>query len=167
MIKPEIRYGLWGGFFLIVWYLIQYLLGFHSVRFVFAQYAGFLNYALLFALIRLSIREKRDDLGAEFSVQSGLRSGLIQCMITAWIFGGWLMLYNYFINPMWVENFVIWQSLSGYSLPIFSIQKSGDFSSVMMLSNTETHISLNFIGILLFGSIIAIFIAFGLKKKSH
>lgn len=165
MVKPEIRFGLWGGLFLIIWYWVQYFAGFHHVRFVFAQYAGFLNYALLFIMFRSSIREKRDDLGPDFDLSSGLRAGLIQSMITAWIFAGWLLIYNYFINPLWVENFVLWQSLSGYSLPFFTIKTSEDFSSAMMLSNTETHIVLNFLGVLLFGSLISILISLGLKKK--
>jgi hypothetical protein len=164
MVKPEIRYGLWGGLFLIIWYWIQYFAGFHNVRFVFAQYAGFVNYFMLFLLLRLSIREKRSDLLENFDVQAGLRSGLIQCMITAWIFAGWLMVYNYFVNKLWVENFVMWQSQSGYSLPFFSIKTSEDFSHVMMLSNTETHIVLNFLGILIFGSVCSVLVAASLKK---
>ena len=166
MIKPEIRYSLWCGLFFILWYVVQYFAGFHTVRLVFAQYAGFLNYTILFIMLFYSLKEKRDDLKGSFDVQAGLRSGLIFCMITSWIFAGWLLVYNYFINPLWVEDFVIWQSLSGYSLPFFSIQTSGEFTSVMMLSNTETHIALNFLGILIFGSIFSIFISMGLKKKT-
>ena len=165
MVKPEIRFSLWCGLFFILWYGIQYFLGFHSVRLVFAQYAGFLNYTILFIMLLFTLKEKRDDLKSAFNVSAGVRAGLIFSMITGWIFTGWLLIYNYFINPLWVEDFVVWQSLSGYSLPFFSIQTSEEFTSVMMLSNTETHIALNFLGILIFGSIFSIFISIGLNKK--
>lgn len=159
MLKPEIKYGFWAAVLLIAWVLAQYALGFHTVYFQYTVYGVIGRFVILFVALFLSLKEKRGDLSGHITVRQGVRSGLFQLAITAVIASGFMFIYDYRINPLWVENLVEWERANGGS-GLFMRLANDPATSAIVLSNTETHLCTYFLSILLVGGMMAFLISF-------
>jgi hypothetical protein len=147
-VKPEIKFGFLAAASAISLTLLQFGLGFHSTNFAFGYYSGYLLYAFLFVCLILNLREKKQDLKQDFNLRSGMRSALILLLISAGMSSVFMFIYNYHINPLWVENYVVWQTEQG---KILSLSGYSTNDSALVLSNTETHLCLYFLGQMLSG----------------
>ena len=164
-VKPEIKFGALGAILLIFWTLIQYYLGFHSHNLHLEFLSGYGNSLIIFIMLFLGIREKRSDWGKKFTLRKGLKSGIYQLVLTASIASIFMFIYSYKINNMWVERMVQWKQEHGSS-SVFFIKVSGDQeTNLAILSNTETHLCLYFLGIILVGASMAFMISASLLKN--
>lgn len=161
-VKPEIKFGFLAAVSAISLTLLQFGLGFHTENLAYGYYSGYLLYAFLFICLLLNLQEKKQDLGQAFNLRSGIRSALVLLLISAVISSIFMFIYNYHINPLWVEQFVVWQmehgkilSLSGYSTD----------NTALVLSNTETHLCLFFLGQMLSGLSMAFAISTAMLVK--
>jgi hypothetical protein len=165
--KPEIKYGLMAALLLVMWTLIQYALKFHTHYFSYNSYTIYGVMLVLFITLLASLREKRIDYAGHLGVRNGIRSGLFQLFITASLASGFMMVYNYRINSLWVENLVKWEHEHG-GRGIF-IRIANDASATpdtVILSNTELHLCYYFLSILFIGGVFSFIISGLLGDKN-
>jgi len=156
--KPEIKFGVLAGISLILWTLVQYALGFHTIYFRAGQISGYGVYVILFVSLWLGLREKKEDYQGHFSVRHGMREAVLQLMITATLASAFQVIYDYKINKLWVEELVNWEKTNQtFSSSIYFANDPN--ANSIVLSNTETHICMYFIGILFGGFCLAFVIS--------
>jgi len=146
-VKPEIKFGALGATLLIFWTLIQYYFGFHSYNLQFEFLSGYGNSLIVFIMLFIGIREKRNDWGNKFTLRKGMKSGIYQLVFTATLSSIFMFIYSYKINNMWVERMVQWQQEHGNSNVFFIKVANEQEASFAILSNTEIHLWLYFLGI--------------------
>jgi hypothetical protein len=116
-------------------------------------------------MLFIGIREKRVDWGNKFTLRKGMKSGMYQLVLTATLASVFMFFYDYKINNMWVERMVQWQQEHG-STNVFFIKVANDQEgNLAILSNTETHLCLYFLGIILVGASMAFMISASLLKN--
>ena len=164
-VKPEIKFGVLGAILLILWTLIQYYLGFHSHNLHLEFLSGYGTSLFVFIMLFTGIREKRNDWGNEFTLRKGMKSGIYQLVLTAFIASIFMFFYDYKFNNMWVERMVQWQQEHGASNVFFIKVANDQEGHLAILSNTETHLCLYFLGIILVGSSMAFMISASLLKN--
>ncbi len=151
-IKPEIKFGLMAAIAAISLTLLQYGLGWHSEQFNLGHYSSYALYIFLFLCLNLNLREKRIDLGIDFSFRKAMRSSLILLLIASVMSSGFLFVYSYHINPLWVEAMVQWQAgHNGFS----SVYNYNPNETTLVLSNTEIYLCLYFLSQMVAGLSIA------------
>jgi phosphatidylserine decarboxylase len=154
-IKPEIKYGTLCAAGLILWTLIQYFSGFHTIRLSIGQYSGFGNYLIVIVCIWLGLKEKQLDDSGHLSIRKGIREALLQLAITATLSSIFMFIYDYHINPFWVDNMIQFQRDTPGKLNTFARFANDPDATAIVLSNTETHLCVHFLSILFIGSIAA------------
>lgn len=155
MVKPEIKYGLLGATLLIFLTLVQYFLGFHTFRLGAATYSGYLTYIIIFISLWLGLQEKKMDYGGKFTVRRGVKESMYQLFITASISSFFMFIYDYYINPFWVENYIQYQRIHGNRTSLFMLFVNDPNAEAIILSNTETHLCIYFLGVVGIGAGIA------------
>jgi len=157
--KPEIKYGLMAALLLIIWTLVQFALQFHNQHLEYVVYAPYGILIILFLTLYPSLREKRLDYAGHLSVRNGVRSGLFQLFITASLSSSFMFVYNYRINPLWVENLVKWEyERNGRGLFIRLANDMSANPDSVILSNTELHLCYYFLSILVMGGFLTLLI---------
>jgi hypothetical protein len=154
-IKPEIKYGLWGGLSLIGWTLLQYAMGFHTDKFWLEHYSGYGSYLIVLIFVWLGLNEKRKDYNGNFSVRRGVKESMYQLIFTAIISSLFMFVYDYKINALWVERLIEWQRANGAPNTVFLRLANDPQANAVVLSNTETHLCLYFLGIVVVGASMA------------
>lgn len=166
-IKPEIKYGLGAAILLIGYTLLQFAAGFHTTNFGAGYYSSYGIFVILAYFLYLSLTEKQRDMGVLFTLRLGLRTALIQMLLCAFLASGFMLLYDYFINPLWVENMVVWKAAHTGHFNL-AISANDPQASAFMLSHTETHLCLYFLEIVLGGMSIGFMItAIRLARHTH
>lgn len=169
MLKPEVKYGLLAGFALVVWTLTQYFLGFHTIRFGYFNFDFYGLLIILFISLFISLKEKKADLGGHFSIRQGMRTAMFQLFLTALISCVFMFIYDYKLNPLWIEELVKWQELKGES-SLFSGFANDPSAGAVVLSNTEAHLSFYFMSIVVAGGfftlIISAFLSVGRRTSA-
>jgi hypothetical protein len=94
-----------------------------------------------------------------------MKSGIYQLVLTATVASVFMFLYDYKINNMWVERMVQWQQENGSSNVFFIKVANDQEGNLAILSNTETHLCLYFLGIILVGASMAFMISASLLKN--
>lgn len=155
MVRPEIKFGLLGATLLICWTLAQYFLGFHTFRLGAATYAGYINYLIILISLWLGLQEKKMDYGGKFTVRRGVKESMYQLFITASISSIFMFIYDYKINPFWVENYIQWQRIHENRNSLFMLFVNDPNAEAIILSNTETHLCIYFLAIVGIGACIA------------
>lgn len=157
-IKPEIKFGVIAGIALITWTVAQYFLGFHTDKFELGYLTTVGNLILVFFAMLLALNEKRSDAGERFSLRLGLRTGLLMMLICSFIASGFMFIYDYKINPLWVENMIDWQISTDKNYSLSRLANDPDASAII-LSNTEMHICVYFFTLVISGMIISFLIS--------
>ncbi|MFM2284749.1 MAG: hypothetical protein RLZZ543_246 [Bacteroidota bacterium] len=165
-IKPEIKFGLLGAVLLISWTIAQYLLGFHTYRLTWALSSGYVNFLIVLTCVWLGIKEKRNDTTGVFSVRQGVKESMYQLSITATIASLFMFVYDYHINAMWVDKLVDWHRTNESSHSLLMLLSNDPNASAIILSNTETHLCLYFLGILVGGGCMAFLFSGFIGKKA-
>lgn len=164
-LKPEIRFGILCAFCMIAWTLIQYSAGFHTKYFYWGQYTGYVSYVFIFYFLYRGLKEKMRDKPEAFTIRRGMREGIIQLMITASISSIFMFLYDYKINPLWVEEMISFQRTDGNSTSYFLNFANDPEAQAIIMSNTETHLCLYFLSIIIVGTSMAFMLSAVLQNK--
>lgn len=145
--------------------MIQYWFGFHTIRLHIGQYSGYGMYAIIFMCLWFGLKDKFSDNVGTQSVRKGLREVVIQLMITASISSIFMFIYNYRINPFWVDNMIQFQRDHPSALRTFVKFANDPGATAIVLSNTETHLCLHFLSIVSVGSVMGFMISALMLKK--
>jgi hypothetical protein len=165
-VKPEIKYGLLGALLLIIWTLAQFFAGFHTYQFAIAQYTGYGNFLIVFICLWFGLKEKSIDYKGKFTVRRGVKESMYQLFITASVSSLFMFLYDYKINPLWVEEMVTWQRQNSNSFSLNLFLANDPHAEAIILSNSETHLCLYFLGIVVVGTSMAFMISAMISKTS-
>ena len=106
--KLELKYGLMITAGLIVWTMIEYLLGFHNERIGIGMITGWFSTMVPAVFLYYGIKEKRDkQLNGSLTILEGILTGLSISLVMAVTLTAFLLIYNSFINPEWIEMAII------------------------------------------------------------
>jgi hypothetical protein len=111
--KPELKYGLVAGTGVCLWIMGEYLLGFHTTRLEIGLYSGYFSCLIPLVTLFLLLKGKRDAApDGRLGFWPGLRTGLHAAFISGAIIYAFMLLYNHFINPGWLDNALEWRVAS-------------------------------------------------------
>jgi membrane protease YdiL (CAAX protease family) len=166
MIKPELKYGIVSGFLIICWTLIQYFLGFHTSHLHIGQYSENGMFLIILGALIMGLREKRDDLGRLFTTRNAMRSALILAFTGAFISSLFQFVYEYKINPIWVESLSEWQQQHDSAGGLMYYVLNDPQASSTLLSNTELHLCAFFLMQMIAAGVFGFFISAVLETKN-
>ena len=154
--KPEIKYALISFFAFLIWLFAQFFLGFHT-RLLFIGFNSELANLLIVSLaLWFTLVEKEKDLHAKLKLRKSVRTTFLTGVLISFLSAPVQIIYDYFINPIWVENFIRFQKENNPESLWFLIYNPTPNYPAELLSNTETHICLH----VLFISGVSFFIGF-------
>ena len=105
-----------------------------------------------------AIKEKQIDSAKKFTLRLGLRTGLILMLIASSVSSGFMFIYDYKINPLWVEKMIDWQISVDKNYSLSKLANDPDASAII-LSNTEMHLCVYFLTLIIAGMIISFLVS--------
>lgn len=103
--SAEFKYGLITGGSLSLWIFAEYYLGLHTIHLEAGEYAGYFSKLIPLATLFLLLRQKQASAGdGRLTLGQGLTSGLTASFLAALIVYGFMVAYNQWINPDWLDN---------------------------------------------------------------
>ena len=108
--KPELKCGLITGAGVCLWIMGEYLLGFHTTHLEIGAYSGFFSAIIPLVTLFRMLKAQRDAVpDGRLGVWPGVKSGLHAAFISGVIVYGFMLAYNQFINPGWLDHALDWQ----------------------------------------------------------
>jgi hypothetical protein len=108
--RPELKYGLIAGAGVCAWIMGEFLLGFHTTRLAIGAYSGYFSCLIPLAALFLLLKGKRDQSpDGRLNYWPALKSGLHAAFISGAIVYGFMVVYNHFINPGWLDLALDWR----------------------------------------------------------
>jgi uncharacterized protein involved in cysteine biosynthesis len=99
--KNAMIYGLILGVILILFHLVQYILGIYKAP----GWVSILNYAIIIGgIVYGTIRFRDDNLGGYISYSKALGSGVLICLFASIIYGFYFYILTSIIDPAYMEN---------------------------------------------------------------
>lgn len=108
--KPETKYGLLTGVGVCLWTLAEYAHGFHNKRFEIGEYSGSFSCIIPLSLLYLLLRNRRGATAdGRLTLGQGVKSGLEASLIAGLVVWFFMLVYNRFINPGWMDLALDWK----------------------------------------------------------
>lgn len=107
--RSEYRYGIYCGLGLSGWVLLEYAFGFHTTSLKIGQYSGYFSMIIPAVLIYTALHDRRESQNGILSVKEGINLGFHIAIISAALFTLFMVIYNRYINPDWIDSMVEWQ----------------------------------------------------------
>lgn len=108
--RPELKCGLVTGAGVCLWIMGEFLLGFHTTRLALGAYSGYFSTVIPLTTLFLMLRRQRDAAPAgRLGLWAGVRSGLHAAFISGVIVYGFMLAYDNFINPGWMDHALDWR----------------------------------------------------------
>lgn len=108
--RPELKYGLIAGAGVCLWIMGEFLLDFHTTRLEIGAYSGFFSALIPLTALFFMLRRQRDSApDGRLTLWPGVKSGLQAAFISGVIVYGFMLAYNQFINPGWLDHALDWR----------------------------------------------------------
>lgn len=108
--KTEVRFGVLFGLLVVVYVLIEHVLGFNTTRHDIGQYSRLMGVIVPFVGIFFGIRQKREkDLGGYMTWGQGVKTGFQIALIQTTITTLWFLLYGNVINPDFMDTMLAFE----------------------------------------------------------
>lgn len=108
--KPELKYGLIAGAGVCLWIMGEFLLGFHTTRLEIGAYSGYFSCLVPLVTLFVLLKSKRDQTpDGRLGLWPGIKSGLHAAFISGAIVYAFMVAYNHFINPGWLDLALDWR----------------------------------------------------------
>lgn len=107
--KREYRYGFICAAGLSLWVLIEFALGFHTTSFDIGRYSGYLSFVVPVIVIFIALMEEQSITHHRISLKAGVNTGFQIAIISAVLFTLFMVIYNAYINPHWIDSLIEWQ----------------------------------------------------------
>jgi hypothetical protein len=165
-IHIEVRYGLIAGGLVCLYILSEFLLGFHTTRLDIGAYSGYGASVIPFVVYFLALRRWKFERGGGFlTIRQGVRSGLLMSMIVATVLASFMLAYNRFINPSFLDKNIeiVHQELLRQGKPAGEIRDTIDDLRVSNSFPQQTIFILA--GVTFEGMLISAILAYFLQKR--
>ncbi len=107
---PEVKYGLLAGAGIGAWTTLEYLAGFHTTHLAVGEYTGYgatlIPLTTLFLLLKGKAATAPEG---RLTLWQGVNAGLASSLIAALVVYVYLLSYDLFINPGWLDHALEWQ----------------------------------------------------------
>ena len=101
----EFRYGLITGAGICLWITAEYYLGLHTAHPEVGEYTGYFSVLVPVLTLFLLLRQKQAaSRHGSLSLGQGAGAGLTTSFLAALIVYGFMIAYNQWINPDWIDN---------------------------------------------------------------
>jgi hypothetical protein len=109
-VKPELKYGLYGGAAMIGWTLGEFALGIHQTRFALGKFTGWGSEIILLVMVWRLLRLKFARLNRYWlPAWEGMLCGALASVVAGLVFYIFLNAYVNFINPEWPDLYLEFQ----------------------------------------------------------
>lgn len=163
--KPETKYGLLIGAGLCLWNLADFALGFHTTRFAQGESADYFSCVIPLSLLTVLLLKLRNAAGG-ITLRQGVKSGLHAALVGGLTLYAFMLLYNRFINPGWMDAALEWRVAQWRAKGVteFTIREQIDFYHKM---NSPLGCFLTIVaGLAVMGALYSFLLALGLRRKS-
>lgn len=104
----DLKSGAVIGCAVIIWMLIEYVLGFHSSRIYIGEWSGYGAWAVFLIALWIALRAKRKQFADRaLTWIRGAFFGVVVSLPAALLIASFLFLYHLFINPSWTERNIL------------------------------------------------------------
>ncbi|MSR76506.1 MAG: DUF4199 domain-containing protein [Candidatus Ryanbacteria bacterium] len=165
-IRIELKFGLLAGGLVCLYMLVEFLLGFHTTRLDIGMYSGYGASIIPFIVYFFALRQWRLDRGGGFlTMRQGIRSGLLMSMIVAAMLASFMLMYNQFINPSFLDRNieVVRVALEQQGKPVGEIRDTLDYLRATNSFPQQTIFILA--GVAFEGVLISAILAYFLQKR--
>jgi hypothetical protein len=103
--RPEFKYGLITGVGICLWIVTEYCLGLHTTHLEIGESTGYFSNLIPLATLFLLLRQKQAAAyDGRLTLGQGIASGLVASFLGALIVYAFMLGYNQWINPDWLDN---------------------------------------------------------------
>ena len=102
--KTELRYGIIFAGVVVVYVMIEHVLGFNTVRHDIGQYTRLAGVLVPIIAIVLGVRAKRRELNGQLTFGQGVKTGFLIAVIQTTLTTLWFLFYGSVINPEFVNT---------------------------------------------------------------
>jgi len=165
--RRDIIYGLATGAGMCLWTLLEFALGLHSTRIDIGAYSGYFATLVPFVALWLLLRKTQEEFGPLFDLRRGLAAGIVCAFVGAVVLYIFLVAYNLYINPAWLDYFLKWkvEQMRAAHLAETEIRRT-----ITIYRNANTPIGLlvsSLLGTTLLGALMACFLTIWLRWRTR
>ena len=107
--KTEFKYGVLFAGIVVVYVLLEHLLGLNTTRHDIGQYTRYAGVLVPVLGVFFGIRAKRKELGAELTFLQGVKTGFLIAVIQTTITTFWFWFYSTVINPQFLDTMLAFE----------------------------------------------------------
>jgi len=108
--KPELKYGIVAGLAMGGWMLLEFWFGFHTTRMDARQFTGWVTDLIPTVMLYLLLKRRLESNDRYWlPAWEGMLHGLFASFVAALVFYVFLNVYQYFVNPSWVDSQLEWK----------------------------------------------------------
>lgn len=146
--KPEIKYAAIAFIAFNIWLFAQFFLGFHTNLLIIGLNSELANLLIVSLALWFTLAEKSKDFKSSFTVRKSFRTSFLTGILIVFLTAPVQFIYDYYVNPLWVEKFVTFHHEYNPSSWWFELYNPTPNYPAELLSNTETHLCLHIIFII-------------------
>lgn len=107
--KTEIKYGVLFAGIVIVYVILEHLLGLNTTRHDIGQYTRYAGVLVPILGVFFGIRAKRKELGGKITFGQGVKTGFLIAVIQTTITTFWFWFYSTVINPQYLDTMLAFE----------------------------------------------------------
>jgi hypothetical protein len=102
-INKDILYGIISGALVCAFTMIEYLMGYHNAKITDGRFLNLLGNLIPVTVIAIAILYKKKNDGGFLELKDGMKTGIIISFFTGVITTAFMMIYNNYINPEYLQ----------------------------------------------------------------
>lgn len=166
--KPEMKYGLITGVGVSLWMSSEYLLGFHTTHLAIGEYTGYGSTLIPLVVLAIFLKRKSATVAeGRLSLAQGIYAGLYCSFIAALVVYAYMLAYNQFIHPGWLDPALEWKVTQ---LRAEGVSESAIRKEITFIRHANTPVGLlgtTLVGMTLLGGLLSLVITLFLRRRSR
>ena len=161
--RIEIRYAVLATLLMLLWLSLEFMIGLHDRYIQFHPYITMFSLIIPFVCTRLAIRDKRDFLNGKITFTQAFVTGFFIAFFAAVLSIPSQVIFHRLINPDFFDNMIDYAAKRAENLNMDVVQARQDAE---MYFNLTSYIIQSVLGTLVFGTIIALIMAWRMQTKN-
>src|ERR1035438_8679506 len=109
-INKDILYGILTGMLVCAFTMIEYLMGYHNAKIADGRFLNLLGNLIPVTVIAIAIIYKKKNDNGYLELKDGMKTGIIISFFTGVITTIFMMIYNNYINPEYLDISLAYQT---------------------------------------------------------